>query len=242
MNTIRREAGFTLIEVLFAIGVCLVLLMAIYAVVESGQKSSLAIDRKVNAQQDVRAALQVMALEIGMASYNANFVNAIWLNPACGNNPPANPTYKGIQAATANSITIEMDINESSIIGDQPNEVIRYVYDLGNQQITRDNNCLGAQPFLGDDPASGRPRAVRVINDQNGNGVYDAGVDIPVFTYYDGAGNLIPFANLPASIPSIKRVDITLQVETEEVAPDTGQRRRMIYSTDVLPINHGING
>ncbi len=242
MNREKSAAGYTLVEVSLALVVGLVLLGVIYAVVESGQKSSVALDRKMTAQQDVRAALQVMALEIGMSSYNANYATGLWVNTACGNSPPTDATYKGIQEATANSVTIEMDHNESSSIGDQPNEVIRYAYLAGNQYITRDTNCLGAQPFLGDDPASGRPRGVRVINDRDGNGAYDDGVDLPVFTYFDGAGNQIPFASLPASIPSIRRVDITLQVETDEIAPDTLQRRRMIYSTSVIPINHGLGG
>ena len=82
------------------------------------------------------------------------------------------------------------------------------------------------------------PRSVRVINDANGNGVFDAATDIPVFTYFDGAGNQIPFASLPANIPNIRRIDITLQVETDEITPDTGQRRKMIYSTSVIVRNH----
>jgi hypothetical protein len=77
-----------------------------------------------------------------------------------------------------------------------------------------------------------------VINDTNGNGVYDQGTDLPVFTYFDGAGNQIPFASLPANIPNIRRIDITLQVETDEITPDTGQRKRMIYSTSVMARNH----
>lgn len=238
MKQVSNKKGFTLVEVLFAIGVGLLLLGAIYAVVQSGQRSSVSLERKVVAQQDARAALQMMAMEVRMASYNSNFETGFWLNSNCGNNPPPNPLYKGIQEATAYSLTIEMDIDESSTIGDCPNEIIRYAYDGNNLFISRDSNCLGAQPFLGDDPASGVPRVVRVINDTNGNGVYDQGTDLPVFTYVDGAGNQIPFASLPANIPNIRRIDITLQVETDEITPDTGQRKRMIYSTSVMARNH----
>jgi hypothetical protein len=131
-----------------------------------------------------------------------------------------------------------MDIDESSSVGDYPNEVISYSYDGGNRFIIRNGNCQEAKPFLGDDPASGVPRAVRVINDTNGNGVFEEGTDLPIFTYFDGAGNQIPFASLAASIPNIRRIDITLQVETDEITPDTGQRRKMIYSTSVIPRNH----
>ena len=224
-----------------ALAISLILMGAIYAVVESGQRGSVSLERKVVAQQDARAALQMMALEIGMASFNPNFEPAIWLNTACGHNPPPNLTYKGIQAASANSLTIEMDINESSVVGDSANEVITYSYEALNQYISRNNNCQGGEAFLGDDPTSGLPRAVRVINDTNGNGIYDDSTDIPMFTYFDGAGDQIPFANLPANIPNIRRIDITLQVETDEINPATGQRGKMIYSTSVLPRNHAMS-
>jgi hypothetical protein len=79
------------------------------------------------------------------------------------------------------------------------------------------------------------------MNDLNGNGVYDESVDIPVFRYFDSLGNQIPYANLPASIPLIRRVEITLAVETNEVDPNTMQRRRMIYSTSVIPRNHALS-
>ena len=36
------------------------------------------------------------------------------------------------------------------------------------------------------------------------------------------------------------RIDITLAVETENVDSDTNQRRRLIYSTSVIPRNHAI--
>ena len=239
MNQVKYDhRGFTLIEVLMALAISLILMGAIYAVVESGQRGSVSLERKVLAQQDARAALQTMALEIGMASYNPNFASPIWLNTTCGNNPPPNPTYKGIQAASANSMTIEMDINESSVVGDSANEVITYSYEALYQYVSRNNNCQGGEAFLGDDPTSGLPRAVRVINDTNGNGIYDDGTDIPMFTYFDGSGNQIPFATLPANILNIRRIDITLQVETDEIALDTGQRRKMVYSTSVIPRNH----
>lgn len=241
MNDMKNVKGFTLTEILFALFIGLLLMSAVYVSMISGQKSSVALEGKVVAHQDTRAVLEVMAMEIGMASYNPNFVASMWLNPGNCAGPSANQAYKGIQLATQNSITVEMDIGESSSVGDNSNEVIAYVYDTVNQRITLATNCGAAMSFLGDVPASGRPRTVRVINDINGNGVYDDGTDIPIFRYYDGAGNLIPFASLPGNIPNIRRIEITLAVETEDVAPDTNQRRRMIYSTAMVPRNHAIN-
>jgi hypothetical protein len=64
---------------------------------------------------------------------------------------------------------------------------------------------------------------------------------IPAFRYFDGVGNEILAASLPASIPNIRRIEITLAVETENVDPDSGQRRRMTYSSSVIPRNHAIS-
>ena len=82
------------------------------------------------------------------------------------------------------------------------------------------------------------PRNVLVVNDINESGAYEDGTDIPVFRYYDGAGAIIPTASLPAAIPNIRRVEITLAVETEDADPNTKQRRHLIYSTSVIPRNH----
>jgi hypothetical protein len=253
MDPLGKGKGYTLVETLIALFVGLLILGAVYTSMTSGLKSSMAIERKVAAQQDSRAVMEVMGLEIEMASYNPNYATGIWrfgpngpsLVPAknCGDLvqiTDANWGYKGIQEATANSLTVEMDIGESGNIGDSNNEIIRYLYDAGNQYITRQADCAGAaMPFLGD--LTGNPRSVRVMNDLNGNGAFDDGVDIPLFRYFDSLANQIPYANLPASIPLIRRIEITLAVETNEVDPNTMQRRRMIYSTSTIPRNHALS-
>ena len=233
INNSKNAKGFTLIEILFALFIGLLLMGTIYVSMISGQRSSVALEGKITAQQDVRAVLEVMALEIGMASYNPNFVPNIWLNPGGCPNPglSLNQAYKGIQVATPNSVTLEMDTGESSVIRDNTNEMIWYVYDTANQRITRETNCGGAQPFLGEVP--GTPgRSVRVINNT---------LNIPMFRYFNGMGVEIPVASLPAGIPNIRRIEITLAVETEDIDPNTMGRRRMIYSTSVIPRNHAIN-
>jgi hypothetical protein len=85
---------------------------------------------------------------------------------------------------------------------------------------------------LGD--IAGNPRTERVINS-------NLAVPIPVFRYFNGLGVEIPTASLPAEIPNIRRIQITLAVETEDVDPNSHQRRRMTYSTSVIPRNHAIS-
>jgi type IV pilus assembly protein PilW len=231
----RNNKGFTLVEMVVSIAVGLVIIAAIYAAVNVGQRSSVNVERKVAAHQDARASLELMEMEIQMASYNPTYAPNIWMDPGTCANASSNQGYRGIQAATDSSITVEADIAGSGgdgdgVVGGSGNEIITYVYDSANQYITRSTNCGGNQPFLGDSPASGRPRSTRVINT----------AAVPVFRYFNGQGTEITTAELPAGIPNIARIDITLWVETENVDVNSGQRRRTVYSTSVIPRNHVI--
>ncbi len=219
--------GFSLIELLIAMTVGLIVLGAIYAAVIASQRSTVQLEKKVTSHQDVRGAIEVMALEIRMASYNPNCKSGMWLDTSC--NTSLSQSSKGIQQATPTAITVEMDINGSEVIGDDSNEMITYNYDSANQYLTRASRCQSPVPFLGNSLASGLPRTVRLAN----------AADQPVFKYYDGNGNII--ANPEANIPNIRRVEITLIVETDEIMPDTGQRRRTVYTTSVIPRNHAIS-
>ncbi|MFB3925267.1 MAG: PilW family protein [Syntrophales bacterium] len=224
------ESGYTLAEVIVALAIGVMLLGAIYSAVVTGQRSSVAIERKIAAHQDARACLEIMSMEIQMASFNPNFASGIWKDPSNCASASSTQSNKGIQEATDTAVTVEMDLNENSIVGSgDANEIIRYAYNSTDQYITRATNCGSAQPFLGDDPAAtDRPRTVRVVN----------GADTPVFRYYNGSGALL---SPPVDIPSIRRIEITLVVETEDIDPNMGQRRRMIYTTSVIPRNHAIS-
>jgi prepilin-type N-terminal cleavage/methylation domain-containing protein len=244
MENLRRIDGFTLAELILAIFIGAVLMAAVYSAMISGQKSSAGVERKVAAQQDVRAALEIMAMEVGMASYNPNFVSgtALWINPASCIGATANPQYKGIQVATPTAITVEMDIGENgSIGGGDANEVIGYVYDAAKQEITRSTNCGAAQPFLGADPATAAA-GTRTVTVMNNTVPINNGANTPaVFRYYDSSGTELYPDTTPANIPNIRRIDITLAVQTEQVDPGTNAYRQMIYSTSVLVRNHAIN-
>jgi len=236
MKNSRRAGGFTLVELILALFVAGLFMSAVYLTMISGQKSSAGVERKVAAQQDVRAALEIMAIEIGMASHNPNFVPAeiIW-----------NALYKGIPVATPTAITVQMDLGgagtggrqEDGIIG--ANETISYAYDVPSQTITRSIDNGTANPFLGGGPnAAAGTKTVNVINSATN---INNGAGVPaIFRYYDTTGaELYPGTN-PAKIPDIRRIDITLAVQTEERDPSTNAYRQMIYSTSVFVRNHAI--
>lgn len=228
-----KNRGFSLLELVMAMTIGLVMLTAIYAAINSAQHSASGIERKVIAQQDARSALELMSMEIRMASFDVNMNTAIWVDPIDCYNISTTPAYRGIQEATATSITIEMDIDQSGAVGDAANEIIRYSYSTASQYITRETrrdsgSSSGALPFLGDTVA-GR-KTVSVVN---------AG-DVPVFRYFNSAGAQIDPGTTPAVIPAIRTIEITIIVETEYVDPASGQRRRLVYSTRVIPRNHAI--
>ncbi len=222
IKALKSKKGFTLVEILLALFIGLVLLATIYFSVVSGQRSSVAIESKVVAQQDVRAILDVMTLEIGMASYNPTYSLTLW-DQWRGIRDVPNPAPPPANFLMDRAIQVSMDLD-----GTRTLSAISYIYDTANQQITRDIGG-GAQPFLGD--AMGSPRSVRVVNND---------LNLPVFRYFDPAGAEIPVATLPGRIPEIRRIEITLAVETEDIDPSTRQRRRMIYTTSVIPRNHGL--
>ena len=238
LTMMKNNRGFTLPEVLVAMVVGMIILTAIYAAVISGQRSSGAIQRKVTTFQDARAALELMAAEIQMASYNPNLTTGIWRAANACNSTSGSQTNRGIQAADPNFITIEW-WNDALTI--PALEIITYTYlgDAANLRITRGTNCGAAQPFLGGALADGSI-TTRVMNDINMNGSFDGG-DIPVFRYFNGSGTEILPASLSTHISDIARIEIALVVETQDFEPGTNQRRRMIYSTSVIPRNHVVN-
>jgi prepilin-type N-terminal cleavage/methylation domain-containing protein len=266
----ERERGFTLIEILFALFVGVILMGAAYVAMSSGQRTSTGVERKVAAQQDIRAAIQAMSLEISMASYNPHVFGGFWHDlPNLGSPTPVScassgdQAYKGIREATATRMVIEM-INDSpgnendKQVGNQAGEIVVYNYDLQKQYITRESPLCGAprllgnaQSFLGEDPATGLPRAVRVINNNLENSalnmVNGAGA-VAVFRYYNGVADVLnPFGKeiypgtTPSEIPNIRRIDIILAVETDEVDPSTRSRKQMTYSSSVLVRNHALS-
>jgi prepilin-type N-terminal cleavage/methylation domain-containing protein len=253
----KKENGFTLIEIIVALFVGSIMLAAIYSAVNSAQRTSTGIERKVIAQQDARSALDLMAMEIRMASYNPNSTTGNWLQTDCSN-VSVSQENRGIQEATPTAITVEMDMNGDCTEDDEPicmrnyagnlnpNEVIRYFYDSNNNLISRAINCGPAEPFLGANAATTVVKTVNVINNTAGTG----NLPIPVFRYYNGAGTDISNTVATGStdpitgIPAIRRVEITLAVETEHgdpnssFTPETNTRRRLIYSTSVIVRNH----
>jgi len=217
-----------------ALGISMLIITAIYASVNMAQRSSTSVTRKVITQQDVRAALDIMAMEIRMASLNPKppEMGSTWSTIPYGASlsltTAPSVSNKGIQIAGANQIHVSMDLNSDGKIGNVTkddgsivvvsNEHILYTYRAANNAIYRNVSNGGNQPILG---GSGDAET-KVINDGS----------TPLLQYFDRDGN-------PAtSIPDIRRIRITIIAQTKSSDMLSGKVRIIPYTTDVLVKNH----
>jgi len=222
------KKGFTLVELMVSLAVGMMIMLAVYASLNMAQRSTTGVTSKVTTQQDVRSVLDLMTMEIRMASYNPLNNANTWSNTdaslTCApNSVTAPPAYKGIKDATGSGIAVAMDLGASGVIGDASNEYIVYSYD-GNSTITRNVSCGGNDLILG---GAGTNTNVR-----------NAAAGISLFRYFDRTDAEIPATSLPARIPDIRRINITIVADTEHNDPNTQQPRRMIYSTNIIVRNH----
>jgi prepilin-type N-terminal cleavage/methylation domain-containing protein len=67
----NRERGFTLLEVLIAMGIATLLLGSMYSVFTSSQRTFRVQEQIAEAQQNARAAIQLMSRDIIMAGYSS---------------------------------------------------------------------------------------------------------------------------------------------------------------------------
>ena len=139
MNLKKREDGFTLVELLVATMIGLIIMMAVYSMYRTQQKSFILQEQMAGMQQNLRAAMFYMAREIRMAGCD-----------------PTGNAGAGIISATNTSISFTSDFrgdaNGSKFDGDinDLNESITYsFYDAdgdGDMDIGRDTGD-GVQPL-----------------------------------------------------------------------------------------------
>ncbi len=226
MNNMMNKKGVTLIEIIVAMAVGLIILTAIYGLMNTGQKSSASLARKVLTQQDARAVMDLMAMEIRMASYNpTETISLGGTTPSCNSmNSFAGgvASRAGIQIAGEDRLLITMDLDKSGSIGGGSNEYIYYEY--ANNRITRNVSCGGNTVILG-----GAGSGSRVINDAN----------TPLFQYFaDSATPMtLPLSN--QQIQNIRRIRITIVVEVEDQTKAFHVSNKT-YTTDLLVRNHAI--
>lgn len=129
--------GFSLVEMLIAMAVGLVVLGATYSTFTIQNKTFTNQEEIVAMQQSVRAGMDMMAREIGMAGYDPTRVNS---DTNSANN------FSGVTVNTS-QLQIKADLNGDGAIDATSQENIVYALDATNKQITR-NIGAGAQSFV----------------------------------------------------------------------------------------------
>lgn len=117
----RRQAGFSLLELLIVALILTVVLFAIYSMYVTNMTTATWGNKKADLQQNARVALDMMQREIRMAGYNPS--------PSC-----TGACANAIQDASLNAtgLTFIADID-----GDNVTDKVQYTFDSGSQTITR---------------------------------------------------------------------------------------------------------
>ncbi len=115
----KTNRGFTLVELLVAMAVGLVLLGAVLKTLVSQNRTNAVQQEVAYAQQNVRAAMDLMVREIRNAGYN-----------------PEDGDFNAVESATEDSIRILSDVTIEDGNPDDPNEDVTYALNASNQ-LTR---------------------------------------------------------------------------------------------------------
>jgi type IV pilus assembly protein PilW len=125
-----KVKGFSLVELLIATAVGLVVLASMYGVFTIQNKALGDQEEIVAMKQSVRAGMDMLVREVGMAGYDPAFIN----------------TFIGV-TVSASQHQIQADLDGNGAIDANSRENIIYAFDSTNKRITR-NIGAGDQPFV----------------------------------------------------------------------------------------------
>ena len=131
----KTPNGFTLIEVVVAIGLSLVTISAVYSLYVKELKAQYIREDRLEMQQQARVVMDVMSREILMAGYDPRGVNQ---------DVDLSNDFQGI-TYDPDRLMIKADLNGNGLIGDR-NESITFIYDPKTYTLRR-NTGGGNQPF-----------------------------------------------------------------------------------------------
>jgi len=119
---IQRTVGFTLVELMVAMGIGMVMLAAVTTTFMSQTRFYSAQEQINEMEQSARGVLDIMAREIKMAGYDPTVVG-----------------FAEISTFTSSQLTVQADLDGSGDITNSitANEQIAYAYDSANKRITR---------------------------------------------------------------------------------------------------------
>lgn len=180
MQKQKFSKGFSLVEVMIAVAISSILLIAINSLFHKQLVSHNTQRQVVSMQRNVRAALSFMESDIRMAGYDPN-----------GNSGAAMLIANGAQ------LQFQSNLDENNTIG--AGETITYALDNDPDGDGISNGLLDGTPC----------NLVRDNNDGNGFQIVSMNIDALNFDYFDAGGNSLTDKSVtPWVVPAAQITDI----------------------------------
>ena len=135
VHPLANDQAFTLVELMVALAMATFFIMITMTLADVSTQSYRAQERVSNAQQSVRAALDMMVRDIRMAGYDPMSQS---FGPTAG---------IGILTATATDFQYTADLNADQI-DNGGRENIRYFYDAAMRRLRQQEGGATAQTFI----------------------------------------------------------------------------------------------
>jgi type II secretory pathway component PulJ len=169
-----NQAGTSLVEVIIASVLVVIVLMAIYMILETSVRDSAAGTAKADVQQNVRVALEGMAREVRMAGYSPS--NASCVDPPAG----------AVTAVTSSPVSIAF---QADLDGDSCLDRVTYTF---VPPLDPANPCDPSDP----DSVGTITRSIQSWDGTNWNPTTPTAYEVAqcitalAMTYYDAAGTV----------------------------------------------------
>ena len=161
----RHQHGFTLVELIVAMAMTGIVMAAIYSTYKSQQDSYVAQEQVAEMQQNLRAALYMMARDIRMAGFNPAD------SPAVDGFVTALPDDPGpVTSTDSTNIAFIIDRDEDGTVDtDDHNEQIAYRFDNANNRLEKFMYNVSAAAWQWEIISENIDALDFVYRDQNGN-------------------------------------------------------------------------
>lgn len=217
----KRQAGFSLIEMLVACAITTVIMGAIFGQIIQGQKYSAGQAAKLDLFQESRQFMDQMSRDLRAAGYpNTRNFQA----------DPVNPAQNSPQEAVG---LVKLDVGElwfeSSIDGSGSVSVVHYklvTTGTGCPCLVRSQTPKVVGDPLTDQGESDQTEVQNVLNGTSSDPIFQA-------YYADGTAVTLPIDITNSALANINSVSITLKAQSPYLDPQTRQKPTMTLLSTV---------